>query len=346
MDLITDSGALAEFCRRQHGADFVAVDTEFMRERTFWPILCLVQIAGPNEAAAIDATVDGIDLAPLLALMNDPATLKVFHAARQDLEIFFFLSGQVPHPVFDTQVAAMVLGYGESISYDQLVQRITGDTLDKSNRFTDWTRRPLTAAQLKYAVSDVTHLRDVYLALSADIDKRGRTQWVKEEMKVLTSPDTYRMEPENAWLRLKTRARKPKELAVLMEVAAWREREAQARDVPRGPDRASGGELEPSVLAAVEIGGPAEARVGERLERQGARVGHRERHRAREVAHLRERLPRRDALDPRQLPLRQVLRCAEVDLDAERGGDLVGEEAPERAALRVDAPHELALVPA
>jgi ribonuclease D len=159
---------------------------------------------------------------------------KVFHAARQDIEICWHEAGIIPAPLIDTQVAAMVLGYGDSISYDQLVQRITGDNLDKSHRFTDWTKRPLSAAQLTYAVSDVTHLRDVYLKLASDLDKQGRSEWMHEEMSVLTSPDTYRMEPEHAWQRLKTRVRKPKELAVLIEVAAWREREAQTRDVPRG----------------------------------------------------------------------------------------------------------------
>lgn len=165
--------------------------------------------------------------------MADEKVMKVFHAARQDIEIVWHLAKLIPHPIFDTQVAAMVLGYGDSISYDQLVQRITGDALDKSYRFTDWTRRPLSDAQLSYAVSDVTHLRDVYHALVDDLARRGRADWVQEEMHVLTSADTYRMDPENAWRRLKTRVRKPRELAVLIEVAAWREREAQSRDVPR-----------------------------------------------------------------------------------------------------------------
>jgi ribonuclease D len=166
--------------------------------------------------------------------MANENVVKVFHAARQDIEICWHEAGIIPSPIIDTQVAAMVLGYGDAISYDQLVQRITGDSLDKSHRFTDWTRRPLSEAQLAYAISDVTHLRDVYLKLSADLDRRGRSDWMREEMKVLTSPATYRFEPEHAWERLKTRVRKPKELAVLIEVAAWREREAQERDVPRG----------------------------------------------------------------------------------------------------------------
>jgi ribonuclease D len=175
-----------------------------------------------------------MDLSPFFALMADEKVLKVFHAARQDIEICWHEAGIIPHPIVDTQVAAMVLGYGDSISYDQLVQRITGDSLDKSHRFTDWTRRPLSEAQLAYAVSDVTHLRDVYRKLSEDLERRGRNEWMREEMRVLTSPDTYRFEPEHAWERLRTRVRKPKELAVLIEVAAWREREAQERDVPRG----------------------------------------------------------------------------------------------------------------
>jgi ribonuclease D len=181
----------------------------------------------------VDALAPGIDLAPFHELMANEKVIKVFHAARQDIEIVWHAAKLIPHPIFDTQVAAMVLGYGDSISYDQLVQRITGDALDKSHRFTDWTHRPLSDAQLRYAVSDVTHLRDVYKALVADLEKRGRANWVEDEMRVLTSPDTYRMDPDSAWQRLKTRVRKPKELAVLIDVAAWREREAQSRDVPR-----------------------------------------------------------------------------------------------------------------
>jgi ribonuclease D len=215
------------------GHPFVTVDTEFLRESTYYPLLCVAQMASPDEAVVVDALAPGIDLAPFYALMADENIMKVFHAARQDIEIVWHAAELIPHPIFDTQVAAMVLGYGDSISYDQLVQRITGDTLDKSHRFTDWTRRPLTDAQLTYAASDVTHLRQVYLALVEDLERRGRADWVAEEMSVLTSPDTYRMEPDNAWLRLKTRVRKPRELAVLIEVAAWREREAQQRDVPR-----------------------------------------------------------------------------------------------------------------
>jgi ribonuclease D len=232
-ETITTTSALADVCRRMAAHPFITVDTEFLRETTYYPLLCVAQMATADEAVVVDALAPGIDLAPFYALMADEKVMKVFHAARQDIEIIWHAAKLIPHPIFDTQVAAMVLGYGDSISYDQLVQRITGDTLDKSHRFTDWTRRPLSEAQLRYAVSDVTHLRDVYLALVEDLKKRDRANWVEDEMRVLTSPDTYRMEPDNAWQRLKTRVRKPKELAVLIEVAAWRESEAQTRDVPR-----------------------------------------------------------------------------------------------------------------
>jgi ribonuclease D len=234
MDLISTTDDLAEACSRMAAQPFVTVDTEFLRETTYYPLLCVAQMASHAEAIVIDALATGLDLTPFFALMANESVVKVFHAARQDIEIVWNMAKTIPHPIVDTQVAAMVLGYGDSISYDQLVQRITGDTLDKSHRFTDWTRRPLTDAQIAYAVSDVTHLRDVYLKLAADLEKRGRSNWVEAEMEVLTSPDTYRAEPERAWERLKNRVRKPKELAVLMEVAAWREREAQTRDVPRG----------------------------------------------------------------------------------------------------------------
>jgi ribonuclease D len=234
MDLITTTGDLAAACKRLASHDFVTVDTEFLRESTYYPQLCVLQMASTDEAVVVDALAESLDLAPFFELMANEKVMKVFHAARQDIEIIWHRANLIPHPIFDTQVAAMVLGYGDSISYDQLVQRITGDTLDKSNRFTDWTRRPLTKAQIQYAVSDVTHLRDVYIKLRADLEKRGRTEWLSEEMNILTSPDTYRMDPENAWQRLRTRVRKPKELAVLIEIAAWREREAKARDVPRG----------------------------------------------------------------------------------------------------------------
>ena len=234
MDLITTTADLAAVCARMSHHPFVTVDTEFLRETTYYPLLCVAQMATADEAVVIDALAPEVDFGPFFELMANERVTKVFHAARQDIEIMWHRARLIPHPVFDTQVAAMVLGYGDSISYDQLVQRITGDMLDKSHRFTDWSRRPLSPAQVAYAISDVTHLRDVFMSLSADLHKRGRVQWVDEEMEVLTSPQTYRMEPETAWERLKTRVRKPRELGVLIEVAAWREREAQSRDVPRG----------------------------------------------------------------------------------------------------------------
>ena len=234
MDLISTTDDLAAVCGRMAKHPFVTVDTEFLRETTYYPLLCVAQMASPEEAVVVDALATGLDLSPLFALMASESVTKVFHAARQDIEIVWNMAKTIPHPIVDTQVAAMVLGYGDSISYDQLVQRITGDTLDKSHRFTDWTRRPLSDAQIAYALSDVTHLRDVYLKLATDLEKRGRSNWVEAEMEVLTSPETYRADPDRAWERLKSRVRKPKELAVLMEVAAWREREAQTRDVPRG----------------------------------------------------------------------------------------------------------------
>ena len=233
MELITTSDALAAACARLSKNPFITVDTEFLRETTYYPLLCVVQMASADDAVVVDTLAEGLDLAPFFALMGNEAVLKVFHAARQDIEIIWHMSKTLPHPVFDTQVAAMVLGYGDSIAYDQLVERITGHRPHKTHRFTDWSRRPLTDEQLHYAVSDVTHLRDVYEALSADLAKRKRSEWVREEMDVLTSPSTYDFHPDRAWERLRTRVRKPKELAVLMEVAAWRETEAQARDVPR-----------------------------------------------------------------------------------------------------------------
>ncbi|GGE43244.1 ribonuclease D [Agaricicola taiwanensis] len=233
MMLIDTTDALAAACDRLKQSSFVTVDTEFLRETTYWPKLCVIQMADDEGAVMVDALAAGLDFAPFFALMADESVLKVFHAARQDIEIIWHLAGIIPHPLFDTQVAAMVLGHGDSISYDQLVQRLTGAQLDKSSRFTDWSRRPLSDAQLSYAAADVTHLRKVYVKLAEGLAKRDRADWVGEEMAVLTSPSTYRQEPEEAWRRLKARIKKPKELAVLIEVCSWREREAQSRDVPR-----------------------------------------------------------------------------------------------------------------
>lgn len=234
MDLITTTADLAAACSRLAKHSVITVDTEFLRETTYYPLLCVVQMASAEEAVVIDTLAAGIDLKPFFELMANESVLKVFHAARQDIEIIWHQAGIIPHPVFDTQVAAMVLGYGDSIAYDALVEKVTGHRPDKTHRFTDWSRRPLTKEQMHYAVSDVTHLRDVFAALDADLKKRRRSEWVSIEMEVLTSPRTYDFHPERAWERLKTRVRKPKDLAVLMEVAAWREQEAQSRDVPRG----------------------------------------------------------------------------------------------------------------
>ena len=233
MEMITTTDELAAVCNRLAKHRVITVDTEFLRETTYYPLLCVVQMASADEAVVIDTLAKGIDLKPFFDLIANENVLKVFHAARQDIEIIFHRAGIIPHPVFDTQVAAMVLGYGDSIAYDQLVERITGHRPDKTHRFTDWSNRPLTQDQITYALADVTHLRDVFAALDADLNKRGRSEWVSEEMEILTSPKTYDFHPERAWERLKTRVRKPKELAVLMEVAAWREQEAQSRDVPR-----------------------------------------------------------------------------------------------------------------
>ncbi|MBV9374196.1 MAG: ribonuclease D [Alphaproteobacteria bacterium] len=235
MTVITDTEALGRFCERQKGAGFVAVDTEFMRERTYWPILCLVQVAGPKEAAAIDALAPEIDLSPLLALMGDPGTLKVFHAARQDVEIFFKLSGAVPAPLFDTQIAAMVCGFGDAASYETLVTKLTRTSLDKSSRFTDWSHRPLTDRQIRYALADVIHLRTVYEKLQQQLASNGRTSWFAEEMAELCNPETYRSDPEEAWRRFRLRGRvDARFLGLLREVAAWRELAARQRNLPRG----------------------------------------------------------------------------------------------------------------
>ena len=233
IETITTTEALADVCARLSAAEFVAVDTEFMRETTFWPKLCLVQLASPDDAVIVDAMAPGLDLTPFLDLMRTPSVLKVFHAGRQDIEIVYHRGGFVPAPIFDTQIAAMVCGFGDSIAYDQLVARTTGGRIDKTHRFTDWSRRPLSDLQLDYALADVTHLRDVYRHLRASLEKSGRIDWVAEEMAVLTSTDTYRVEPESAWTRFKARPKSREEFAVLQAVAGWREREAQTRDVPR-----------------------------------------------------------------------------------------------------------------
>ena len=233
MSLITSSELLHDACERLSRHPYVTVDTEFLRETTFWPMVCVVQIASDDEAIAIDTLADGIDLTPFFDLMADQSVVKVFHAARQDIEIIWHRAKMIPEPLFDTQVAAMVCGFGDQVSYQELVSSICKETVDKSSRFTDWSRRPLSEAQISYALADVTHLRDIYKSLKARVEKAGRESWLADEMTVLSSRSTYEQRPEDAWQRHRNRARKPRDLAVLMEIAAWRENEAQSRDVPR-----------------------------------------------------------------------------------------------------------------
>ena len=233
MPIITDTQSLSEFCERLSKSAYITVDTEFMREKTYWPQLCLVQLANEDEALAVDALADGLDLTPLLDLMADESVLKVFHAARQDLEIFYKLADQLPKPLFDTQVAAMVCGFGESVGYETLVNKLVGEPVDKSSRFTDWAQRPLTDKQVTYALGDVTHLRTVYEALEAKLVESGRHEWLDEEMAKLTDENIYKFPPREAWRRVKARNPKPRFLAILREVTAWRESEAQRKDLPR-----------------------------------------------------------------------------------------------------------------
>ncbi len=231
--MIDTTAALEEACRLLAQSDFITIDTEFLRETTFWPELCLIQMASPQHEYIVDPMAKGLDLKPFFELMANPAVTKVFHAARQDIEIIFHLGDLIPHPIFDTQVAAMVCGFGDSVSYDQLVQKVKNVHIDKTSRFTDWSRRPLSEKQLDYALADVTHLRDVYLKLKNQLEAEGRAEWLTEEMAILESRETYDLPPEQAWQRLKMRLRKPTELAVMQYVAAWREREARSRNVPR-----------------------------------------------------------------------------------------------------------------
>ena len=237
MITITTTDGLAAFCARAAEHPYVTVDTEFLRERTYYSKLCLVQLAFPGEgddtAALIDPLVKDLSLAPLYDLFRDESVVKVFHAARQDLEIFWFDGGIIPEPFFDTQVAAMVAGFGDQVGYETLVRKIAKAPLDKSSRFTDWSRRPLTDAQKTYAIADVTHLRVIYEYLSAELEKSGRRPWVEEELGVLTDPETYIVRPEEAWQRVKTRTNSGRFLAIVKELAAFREAYAQDRDIPR-----------------------------------------------------------------------------------------------------------------
>ena len=233
MAVIADSTSLTKFCDRLIKSSYITVDTEFMRDQTYWPRLCLVQIANEHEAAAIDTLAKGIDISPLLNLFTNPRILKIFHAARQDLEIFYRLMGRLPSPIFDTQIAAMVCGFGDSAGYDTLVRKLTDETIDKSSRFTDWALRPLSQRQINYALGDVTHLRQVYIKLNEMLGQNNRHNWMDEELTILRDTKNYTFEPEDAWRRIKYRAPKPRFLAILKEVAAWREIEAQNKDIPR-----------------------------------------------------------------------------------------------------------------
>ena len=233
MAVIADSTSLTKLCDRLIKSSYITVDTEFMRDQTYWPRLCLVQIADEHEAAAIDTLAKGIDISPLLNLLTNSRILKIFHAARQDLEIFYRLMGRLPSPIFDTQIAAMVCGFGDSAGYDTLVRKLTDETIDKSSRFTDWALRPLSQRQINYALGDVTHLRQVYIKLNEMLGQNNRHNWMDEELSILRDTKNYTFAPEDAWRRIKYRAPKPRFLAILKEVAAWREIEAQNKDVPR-----------------------------------------------------------------------------------------------------------------
>ncbi len=230
---ITTTAELAALCDRLGREEFVTVDTEFMREKTYYPELCLVQLAGAEEVAVVDAQAPGLDLAPLGALLARPEVVKVFHACRQDVEIFLLRFGAVPANLFDTQVAAMVAGFGDQVGYDALVSALTGGHIDKAHRFSDWSARPLTKAQVDYAAADVTHLRAVYEKLTARLRVEGRLDWVAQEMAALADPATYRVDPERAWEKLKLRTNNRRQLAIVQAIAGWREREAQRVNIPR-----------------------------------------------------------------------------------------------------------------
>ncbi len=232
--LITDTAALAAFCERLSAEPFIAIDTEFIREKTYFPQLCLVQLAGKEENFAVDPLAPAIDLSPLYALLNHADAVKVFHAGKQDIEIFHLATGQIPHPVFDTQIAAQALGFGESISYSDLCQRMLGLPIDKASRYTDWAQRPLTDRQITYALQDVVPLRTIYAKLRERLEQSGRGAWIEEEMRALTDPTAYAIAPRDSWQRLKAGNLKPKQLAALREAAAWREEEARRRNIPRG----------------------------------------------------------------------------------------------------------------
>lgn len=234
MTIITDTDTLTAYCDKLSSAEFFTIDTEFLRNKTYYPKLCLIQMALPGEdPVAVDPLSKGLDLKPLYKVLANEKVLKVFHAARQDLEIFYHEMGSVPTPIFDTQVAAMVSGYGDQIGYHNLVNKICNYNIDKGPQYTDWSRRPLSDKQLSYALGDVTHLRDVYLSLSKELEERGRLDWGRQEMRILCADETYENADELAWQRIKLRTDQPKVLSVLREIAAWREAEAKSKDVPR-----------------------------------------------------------------------------------------------------------------
>ena len=270
---ITTTDALAAFCARAATCDYVTIDTEFLRERTYYAQLCLVQLAlptrGPEDAVLVDPIAGDLSLDPLYALFRDPSVVKVFHAARQDLEIFQVDAGVIPAPLFDTQVAAMVCGFGEQAGYETLVRKLARQSLDKTSRFTDWSRRPLTPAQQIYALADVTHLRDVYEKLAARLNETGRTPWVAEEMEILADPETYIVRPEEAWRRIKTRNGSGRFLAVVRELARFREDQAQRHNVPRNRVMKDDALLELASMKPATIGEMSRARLLTREARKG-----------------------------------------------------------------------------
>jgi ribonuclease D len=234
MTLITNTTDLIAFCKRAKEESYITVDTEFVREHTYWSQLCLIQVGLKEEAVAIDPLSKGIDLTPFFDLLQNPKVIKVFHSARQDIEIFYHLTGQIPHPLFDTQIAAMVCGFGDSVGYDVLVQKFAKLSIDKSSRYTHWAQRPLTEKQLHYALGDVIHLRVIYEKLLKIIEKDDRLPWLEEELFILRSPKTYEIDPYRVWEKIKAKSAKPRMLAVLREIAAWREIKAQEKNLPRG----------------------------------------------------------------------------------------------------------------
>jgi len=234
MRIVETNEALAAFIQELSGAPYLALDTEFLRDQTYYPRLCLIQVAAPSVEGIIDPLAEGLDLTPFFELLKRPDIVKVLHAARQDIEIFYLKAGLIPDPLFDSQVAAMVCGFGDAASYETLARKLAGVEIDKSARFTDWSHRPLSKRQLEYALADVTHLRVIYEKLSAQLARSGRAAWVEEEIAALKDPRLYRLDPELAWKRLKPRTTNKRFLGMLASLAAWREREAQTRDIPRG----------------------------------------------------------------------------------------------------------------